>query len=231
MQAVILAGGLGTRLRPLTQAVPKPMVPVGGRPFLEHIVSLLAAQDFRRMLLLTGYLGEQVSDHFGDGSRFGTAIEYCREPAPLGTAGAIHNALARLDSSFLLLYGDSYLPIDYRLVAGAFARSPRLGLMVVYENRLEDTGVPNNVAIDAAGRVVRYEKGSGDASLRYVEAGVLCFRREVFSGLPAGESVSLEQDIFPALCRQGELGAYVTRQRFFDIGTAERLQEFAEARP
>jgi mannose-1-phosphate guanylyltransferase len=226
MQAVILAGGLGTRLRPITERIPKPMVEVAGEPFLVRIVRWLAQQDFRRLLLLLGHRGEVVSDYFQDGKRFGVSIEYSREPSPLGTGGALRNALEKLEHEFLLLYGDSYLPIDYRRVAAAFRTPPSRGLMVVYDNRLADTGVTNNVAVDSHSWVARYAKNQLDFDLQYVEAGVLCFRREVFESLPAGKVISLEQELYPKLIAERELRAFVTMQRFFDIGTPQRLEGF-----
>ena len=227
MQAVILAGGLGTRLRPITERIPKPMVEVGGEPFLARLVRWLGQQGFRRQLLLLGYRGEIVSDYFGDGSRVGVAIDYGREPSPLGTAGALRNALDKLEDDFLLLYGDSYLPIDYRPIASDFRKAACRGLLVVYDNRVADTGVTNNVALDSEGWVKRYAKGQSAARLQYVEAGVLCFRRDVFEALPAGKLVSLEQDLYPKLIAERQLRAFVTPQRFFDIGTPQRLEEFA----
>ena len=227
MQAVILAGGLGTRLRPITEHIPKPMVEVAGEPFLARIVRWLAKHDFRRLLLLLGYRGEVVSDYFGDGHRFGVSIEYSREPSPLGTGGAIRYALEKLEDEFLLLYGDSYLPIDYKQVFGAFLTpSPCSGLMVVYDNRLADTGVTSNVAVDGNGWVARYAKNQLDADLQYVEAGVLCFRKQVFEALPAGRVVSLEQELYPELIANQQIRAFSTSQRFFDIGTPQRLEEF-----
>ena len=227
MQVVILAGGLGTRLRPITERVPKPMVEVSGRPFLEYIISHVAGQRFDRMLLLLGYLGEQVRDYFGDGKNFGISIDYAFEPKPLGTAGAVRNAIGQVDKEFLLLYGDSFLPIDYQAVAGSYRKNPSRGLIVVYDNRHADTGVLNNVALGSDGVVTRYEKGCVDPGLQYVEAGVLCFQREVFANLPAIKPVSLEQELYPELIAQRELRAFVTSQRFFDIGTPERLEEFS----
>jgi len=206
------------------------MVEVGGRPFLEYIVRHLVGQDFRRMLILLSYLGETIQDHFGDGKQYGARIQYAWEPSPLGTAGAIRNALVQLDEEFLLLYADSYLPIDYQEAAEAFRRAGCLGLLVAYDNRLADTGVQNNVATDAAGWVRRYQKGSPDSDLKYVEAGVLCFRRDVFAGLPPGQVISLEHEIYPRLIAQLQLRAFVTPQRFFDIGTRDRLEEFATTR-
>src|SRR5450755_506174 len=116
MQAVILAGGLGTRLWPVTQAVPKPMVPVAGRPYLEYQLRLLGEQSIRDIVLLTGYLGEQIEEYFGDGSRLGLSLRYSCEPAPMGTGGALRDGSSLLDDVFLVIYGDSYLPIDYAAV-------------------------------------------------------------------------------------------------------------------
>jgi NDP-sugar pyrophosphorylase family protein len=227
MQAVVLAGGLGTRLRPITECIPKPMVEVGGEPFLTRIVGWLARHDYRRLLFLLGYRGEVVSDYFGDGSRFGVSIDYSCEVSPLGTGGALRNALEKLEDEFLLLYGDSYLPIDYRQAVAAFRTGTCRGLLVVYDNRMADTGVTNNVAVDSDGWVARYAKGQSGSDLQYVEAGVLCFRKEVFTDLSAGQASSLEQEIYPKLIAQRQLRAYATTQRFFDIGTPQRLKEFA----
>ncbi len=227
MQVVILAGGLGTRLRPITERIPKPMVEVAGRPFLEYIVCHLAEQGFCRLLLLLGYLGHQVHDHFGDGSQFGISIDYAIETAPLGTAGSVRNALDKLDEKFLLLYGDSFLPIDYCAVARAFEAADSSGLVVVYDNCICDTGVSNNVALNSDGTVGRYEKNSDAQDLRYVEAGVLCLRRELFAALPPGRPISLEYEIYPRLIAARQFRAFITPQRFFDIGTPDRLQQFA----
>jgi len=212
----------------MTERTPKPMVEVSGRPFLEYIVRHLASQDFRDLLILTGYLGHHVENHFGDGSTFGVSIRYAREHQPLGTGGAIRAAIDRIGESFLLLYGDSFLPIDYLEVVDAFERAECRGLMVVYSNQTGDTGVSNNVDTDTSGRVKRYQKGTEDINLRYVEAGVLCFRRDVFAHLPANSVCSMESEIFPRLISEQQLSSFATSQRFFDIGTPTRLAEFME---
>src|ERR1035437_46874 len=229
MQVVILAGGLGTRLRPLTEVVPKPMAPVQGRPFLEYLIQYLAAQGFRRYLLLVGYLGRHVQDHFGDGSSFGVGIEYAFEDSPLGTGGALRAALPRLESEFLLLYGDSFLPIDYRALTVDFRSSGLPAMVVVYDNRIAHTGVKNNVAIADGGLVTCYKKGVDAPDLQYVEAGVLCLSRDVIAPIPEAAVVSLEQEVFPILIARRQLGGAVTSQRFFDIGTPARLEEFSDS--
>jgi NDP-sugar pyrophosphorylase family protein len=226
MQAVILAGGLGTRLGPITAQVPKPMVPVAGVPYLEHQLRLLERQSIRNVVVLTGYLGNMVEDYFGDGRRVGMSIRYSREPAPLGTGGALRLAAHLLDEQFLVIYGDSYLAIDYRDVAQSLDVSGATGLVVVYDNRLADTSVRNNIAVDAEGFVVRYDKeAADDAGLTFVEAGVLAFRRSIIGLIPEG-IVSLEKQLYSNLIVARQLRAYRTSQRFYDIGTPGRLRAF-----
>ena len=227
MQAVILAGGLGTRLRPLTKTVPKPMVPVGGVPYLEHQLRLLREQSISDIVLLIGYLGEQIEQYFGDGSGFGLQIRYRRETTPLGTGGALRHARDLLAPSFLVIYGDSYLPIQYGEVLNHLNASSAQGVVTVYNNDSEDTGVTNNIALNSHGVVTKYEKDTpDDADLQFVEAGVLALRSSVVAAIPAGK-VSLEQQMFPELIARHSLLGYVTEQRFYDIGTPERLQRIA----
>jgi mannose-1-phosphate guanylyltransferase len=228
MQAVILAGGLGTRLGSLTAQIPKPMVPVAGVPYLEHQLRLLERQSIRDIVLLTGYLAQVVEGYFGNGSRLGLSIRYSREIAPLGTGGALRLAAHLLDEQFLVIYGDSYLPIDYRDVARTLDDSGAQGVVVVYDNRLADTSVRNNIAVDAEGLVVRYDKdAAADPAMAFVEAGVLAFRRLVVDLIPEGV-VSLEKQIFTSLIAARQLRAYPTSQRFYDIGTPERLRIIEE---
>jgi NDP-sugar pyrophosphorylase family protein len=225
MQAVILAGGLGTRLGTLTSKVPKPMVPVAGRPYLEHQLRLLARQGIRDVLLLTGYLGEQIQSYFGGGGRLGLRIRYSRERQPLGTGGALRAAGHLLNDSFLLLYGDSLLPMEYAAVGRRLRDSAALGVIVAYRDAAGDTRVRPNVALDRSGLVTRYDKtAQNDAELQYVEAGVSCFRRDVLHLLPGDDPASFEESVFPRLIEGRRLAGLPTAQRFYDIGTPERLR-------
>lgn len=223
MQAVILAGGLGTRLWPLTKAVPKPMVTVAGAPYLDHQLRLLKAQSILDVVLLTGYLGEQIEEYFSDGSGWGMSIRYSREQQPLGTGGALRQARPLLAETFVVIYGDSYLPIHYPDAHQRLVTTGAQGLVVVYDNQLDDTSVKNNIEVDDSGYVTAYEKDS-NRELRYVEAGVLALRRSSIDLVPAKGVVSLEKEIFPVLIQRRQLGAYITCQRFYDIGTPERLK-------
>ncbi len=229
MQAVILAGGLGTRLRPLTYEVPKPMVPICGRPYLEYQLELLRERGFADVLLLTGYLGEQIERHFGDGTAMKLRIRYSREETPVGTGGALRQAKGMLGETFLLLYGDSFLPIDYAALLGILDREPAAQLVLTaYDNARGDTNVKNNLQVNAEGVVEAYEKDSANAALNYVEAGVIGVRREALTLLPETTPVSFENQLFPQLIAARRVRAYVTAQRFYDFGTPERLKE-AEA--
>jgi len=228
MQAVILAGGMGMRLSPLTEQVPKVMVPVSDQPFLWHLLELLKSQEINDIILCIGYMGEQVRLHFGDGRDQGLNIRYTEEKERLlGTGGALKQAQNLLDDYFLVINGDTYLPIDCTEVTESFIRCGKKALMVVYDNR-ENTGVRNNVALGTDDLVARYDKEKPDPRLKYVEAGILVLSRGVLDIIEEGSSGSLEKQLYPALIKQKEMTAFVTGQRFYDIGTPKRLKYFED---
>ncbi len=222
MQAVILAGGLGIRLRPLTDSTPKAMVPVRGRPFLTYQLEYLAHHGIRDIILCVGHLGDAVEDHFGDGRRFGVAIRYGREKDQLlGTAGAIKNVEHLLDDVFFVTFGDSYTVVGFEKIMDYFRRRDRLGLMVVFKN--EDRWDRSNVVLD--GEFVRvYDKQQMRPGMRYIDFGVSLFRREVFRDLPQGAPVDLD-DVNQRLIAQRQLLAYETHDRFYEIGSVTGLRE------
>jgi len=226
IQAVILAGGRGERLRPLTDNVPKPMVPVRGRPYLAYQLDELKRQGIADVVLLTGYLSEKIEEYFGDGAAAGMRVRYSREPSPLGTGGALKLAEPLLAEDFLLIYGDSYLPIRYAEAMERLRSARAEALVVALDNAAAVVDVPNNIALGADGFVARYEKGAGAAAgLTHVEAGVLALTRRLLRRIPARRVVSLEQDFFPQLIAGHQLAAFATTQRFYDIGTPGRLKE------
>lgn len=225
MQIVILAGGLGTRLWPLTKEVPKPMVPVAGVPYLEHQLRLLAQQELTDIVLLTGYLGEQIEAHFGDGHPMGLRIRYSRERTPVGTGGALREARELIDDPFVVMYGDSYLPIEYRAVGETLMRKQAEGVLTLCSDPSGETGVNKNVAVDRDGWVVEYRKSqTPDPKLVYIDAGVMALRRSVLERIPPAGPVSFEQQVFPQLIEQKKLYGMPVGQRFYDIGTPERLK-------
>jgi len=225
MQAVILAGGLGTRFRPLTLKTPKPMIPVMGKPYLEYQLKYLKSYDITNILLCVGYLGEMIQSHFGDGQARDMSIRYSFEKKPLGTGGALINAGNHLEDCFYLIYGDSFLPINYSLLERHFLEVDKQILMVLYDNK-DDTSVPNNISLDGRGMVTKYEKGTRNRILQYVDAGVLALKREVLRTVPSDGEVSFEQEILPDYISRHECAGFVTQERFYDIGTPKRLEHF-----
>ncbi len=219
-QAVILAGGRGTRLRPLTDTQPKPMVPFHGRPFLEYLLDLLRSQGFERVLLLLGYMADAVQEHFGDGSKFGLRIDYSVSPVEDETGSRLRLAASRLDPSFLLLYCDNYWPMRMEELWTRFADGGTPAMVTVYANR--DRYTRNNVQVGDDGYVRVYDKSRTSAGLNGVEIGYALLSRSVLEFLPEG-NVSFEGTVYPALVERRLLRGYVTEHRYYSVGSHERL--------
>ena len=222
MQAVILAGGLGTRLRPLTYEVPKVLVPVAGRPFIEWLIESLPRDLFGEVLMLTGHLGEQVEQHCGDGSRYGRRLVYSQEPKPLGTAGALRHARDLLHEHFVLLNGDTYLALDYGELLDFHDRARTTGTMVLAKPH--DPSIRSNVRVEPSGRVSRYAKGAPDPRLNGTDGGVAVFDRNVLRHIPGSGPSALEDGIFQALAENDQLAGYVTGHVYYDMGTDPGLR-------
>jgi NDP-sugar pyrophosphorylase family protein len=221
----ILAGGLATRLRPITETVPKALIEIASEPFLAHQLRLLKRHGFERVVLCVAYLSDQIRDFAGDGSRFGLQIEYSPDgPQLLGTAGAIRRALPLLGDAFAVIYGDSYLPCDYAAALGAFIDSGKLGLMTVYRNRgLWDT---SNVEF-TGGRIVAYDKANRTPSMHHIDYGLGAFHRTAFDGVPADQPHDLAA-VYQDLLRRGELAAWESPDRFYEIGSLEGIRDLTE---
>ena len=226
MQAVILAGGRGERLKPLTDAVPKPLVPVAGRPFLDFLVLYLKKRGIADIILLTGYLADMIERHVGDGSRFGMMIRCSREETPLGTGGALKNALPLLRDEFFLMNGDTLLPVDYRVLAAALAPTPFAALLSAYPASAALR--PANLKLGEGGRVLGYGQGASAEGFTHADAGAGLFRKSIAKHFPAGEAFSLEKNVDPRLIERGLLGAYPAPEDFYDIGTPAGIKRFEE---
>jgi MurNAc alpha-1-phosphate uridylyltransferase len=230
-QVVILAGGLGTRMLPRTERMPKILLPVAGRPFGAWLLERLAAAGFAEALLAIGHLGGEVQRAIGDGSAFGLRVRYAEDGERLlGTAGALRRALPALAPTFLVTYGDSYLPFDYMAPLRDLRAHPEAsGTMAVFRN--EDRFDRSNTAV-SGDLVVRYEKRARDAApdpdLAYIDYGATALRREVIAALPEGEVRGLDA-IQRTLAETGRLRACRAERRFFEIGSAEGLADL-EAR-
>jgi MurNAc alpha-1-phosphate uridylyltransferase len=222
MPAVILAGGLATRLQPLTRDTPKALVEVAGHPFLWHQLRLLRRHGLRHVVLAVGYLGERIQERFGDGSELGIQIDYAFDgPKLLGTAGAIRQALPLLPECFFVLYGDSYLTCDYRAVQDAFLSSGLPGLMTVYRN--EGRYDRSNVEYDGR-RILKYDKRNRTPAMRHIDYGLGVFDRSVVAAIPAGEVYDLSE-VYRSLLNAGNLAAFEVQDRFYEIGSPEGLRE------
>jgi len=217
----LLAGGLATRLRPLTEKIPKSLVPVAGRPILSHQLEMLHAQGVRRCVLCIGHLGEMIQQEFGSES-CGIKLEYSLDGAKLlGTGGALKRALPLLGPEFFVLYGDSYLPIPYAPVAECFRRSGKPGLMTVYRN--EGRYDVSNV-IFRNGEIVVYDKKARLPEMQHIDYGLSLFRAEVFAAHGADQAFDLAE-VMSELVREKQLAGYEVRERFYEMGSPEGLAE------
>jgi MurNAc alpha-1-phosphate uridylyltransferase len=225
MPAVILAGGLATRMRPITERIPKALLEIDGHPFLWHQLRLLQQSGIRRVLLLVGYLGETIEEQFGGGSALGMRIQYSYDgPTLMGTAGAIRKALPLLSGPFFVLYGDSYLPCDYRLVEESFCRSGLPGLMTVYRN--EGRYDLSNVEY-TSGRILKYDKRQRTPDMHYIDYGLGAFDPTVFEALQANQPCDLES-VYQGLLASGNLASFEVHERFYEIGSPEGLRDTTE---
>jgi len=218
----ILAGGLSTRLRPMTEKIPKALLRVAGRPFLAHQLRLLQSAGVRRVVLCVGYRGEMIEEEFGDGSDFGMELSYSFDgPELLGTGGAIKKALPSLGERFFVLYGDSYLPIDYAAPARAFAASGKLGLMTVFRN--EGRWDTSNVWFED-GVVRSYDKKRITSEMKYIDYGLGLLRSEALAPWPNDKAFDLA-DAYRDLVSRNELAGFEVDRRFYEAGSPDGLAE------
>jgi NDP-sugar pyrophosphorylase family protein len=222
LPVAILAGGLATRLRPITEKVPKLLVEVAGEPFFSHQLRLLKQNGLRKIVLCVGYLGEKIVELYGDGSKWDVEIQYVFDgPTLLGTGGALIKALPKLGDAFFVLYGDSYLPVAYRAVGKFFLGTGRLGLMTVYENHGRyDT---SNVWFED-GEIKHYDKKNKLPQMHHIDYGLGVFRAAVFDGFPRDAVVDLAE-VQKSLVARHQLAGYEIKQRFYEIGSHEGLNE------
>ena len=213
---------MATRLRPITEKIPKLLVEVAGEPFFSHQIRLLKKNGLTRIVLCVGFLGDMIVEQYGDGSKWGVQIDYAFDgPKLLGTGGALIAALPKLGDAFYVLYGDSYLPIDYRAVGDAFLRSGQLGLMTVFENHGRYDA--SNVEF-ADGRIKVYDKKLKSPAMRHIDYGLGVFRAAAFDGFARDAVVDLAE-VQKALVARGQLAGYEMKEWFYEIGSHEGLNE------
>jgi NDP-sugar pyrophosphorylase family protein len=222
LPVAVLAGGLATRLKPITEKIPKLLVEIAGEPFFSHQIRLLKKSGLVHIVLCVGYLGEQIAERYGNGAKWGVRIEYSFDgPKLLGTGGALIRALPKLGQAFYVLYGDSYLPIDYLAVGQSFLDSGKLGLMTVYENSGQFDA--SNVWFEK-GAIKEYDKRNKVPAMRHIDYGLGAFREAAFEGFPRDEVVDLAE-VQKALLARNELAGFEVGSRFFEVGSHAGLQE------
>jgi NDP-sugar pyrophosphorylase family protein len=218
----LLAGGLATRMRPLTEKVPKSMLEAAGEPFIAHQLRLFRREGIERVVLCVGYLWEMMAEYVGDGSRFGLTVEYSTEHGKLmGTGGALKQALPLLGEEFLIHYGDSYLDIPFAPVVDAFRASGREGLMTVYRN--EDDFDASNVEFKG-GEIAAYSKRDRTTAMRHIDWGLGALKREALAGWPDDEPFDLAS-VYEKLVGEGQLVAFEVHTRFYEIGSPAGLAD------
>ena len=218
----ILAGGLATRLRPLTTTIPKALVEVNGEPFIAHQLRLLRASGITCVVVCAGYLGEMIQEYMSGGEEFGVQVRFAFDgPHLLGTAGALKQALPLLGEAFFVLYGDTYLPCDYGAIQTAFKQSGRLALMTVFPN--DGRWDRSNVEfID--GRILAYDKHRPTPQMCHIDYGLGVFHRTALAAVPEAQFYDLAI-LYEELLAQGTLAAYEVGQRFYEIGSFAGLEE------
>lgn len=220
-QVVILAGGLATRLHPLTISIPKALITIGSEPFIFHQLRLLKKQGIRNVLLCVGHLGEQIRGCVGDGNQFGLNVLYSFDgPSLLGTAGAIQRALPQLRDTFFVLYGDSYLPCDYFSVQKHFKIYRKPALMTVFRNHGQ--WEKSNLEF-YDGAIVAYDKKNPTDRMQYIDYGLAVFNKTVFENSHA-EYNNLE-NVYQALLDANALAAFEVMERFYEIGSFSGIEE------
>jgi N-acetyl-alpha-D-muramate 1-phosphate uridylyltransferase len=218
LPVAVLAGGLATRLRPATETIPKALIDINGEPFVAHQFRLLRRAGVERVVMCTGHLGEMIEEFVGDGSRFGLDVSYSADgPNLRGTAGAVRNALPMLGEQFLVLYGDSYLPCDYRAVDRAFLANGQPGLMTVFRN--QNQWEISNVEF-SDGRIAAYDKRMPTAAMHYVDYGLSAFEASVFSGTQEPDLT----DVFQSLMGRQQLAGLEVKERFYEVGSWEGIR-------
>ncbi|MDD5109879.1 MAG: nucleotidyltransferase family protein [Patescibacteria group bacterium] len=221
MRAIILVGGEATRLRPLTLTTPKALIPLQGRPILEHVLDLFKEHDLTDIVLSIGYKKEQIREYFGDGKRFGLSISYVEEPSPLGTAGFVHLLERPIDETCIVCNGDELKDIDIPAMLAAHRQTGALATLALL--KVDDPSPYGVARLDGTKILEFVEKPKREeAPSHYVNAGFYLLEPEVFTAIPRGR-VMFEYDVFPRLAAAGKLHGFFFAGRWYDTGTPERL--------
>jgi NDP-sugar pyrophosphorylase family protein len=222
---VILAGGMATRLYPATRKIPKSLIDIAGKPFIDHQLTLLRKKGIFQVVLCVGYLGELIEEYVGDGSQWGLDVQYSYDgDILLGTGGAVKKALSLLPDTFFILYGDSYLDIDYKVVIERFYEEGLPVLMTIYRNQ---NAFDSSNILMKSGRILKYDKKSRDPAMEFIDYGLVVIQKKVFEPYPANKPLDLTQ-VLSLLVDSGQVAAFEADQRFYEIGSTSGIKETEE---
>jgi NDP-sugar pyrophosphorylase family protein len=222
LPVAILAGGLATRLHPITERIPKAVIDVAGKPFIHRQLEYLRGQGIQSVVLCTGHHADQIEAVVGNGEAFGLNVSHCPDgPVLLGTGGALRQALPALGSSFFVLYGDAFLPCNFHDVEQAFIQSKQPALMTVFRN--SNQWDRSNV-IFREGRIIEYNKHAPRVEMEFIDYGLGILSGEVLSSYPPGQPFDLA-DVYHTLSIARKLAGYEVHERFYEIGSFEGLKE------
>ncbi|HIH14109.1 MAG TPA: NTP transferase domain-containing protein [Nanoarchaeota archaeon] len=223
-QAIILAGGFGTRLKSVVSDVPKPMALINNKPFLEYQINYLKTQGIREIIIATHYMHEKFVAYFENGEKFGVKVIYSLEPEPLGTGGALKLTKKFIISRFVLVNGDTYFNCDLKLAEACHAKNNAVATIALAS--VPDTSRFGLVITDSKNKIIKFvEKGQRIAGENKINTGSIILSPEIFNYIPEGK-VSLEKDIYPTLIAEGRLFGVAMPDRFIDIGLPESYEEF-----
>ena len=224
-QAVILAGGQGTRLRPLTNTIPKPLIPINGKPFVQYIIENLKKNNIKKIVLLVGYMGDAIEKYFKDGSEFGVTITYSYAPIEYDTGARLREATSLLDKYFLLLYCDNYWPLKIKELTKYYKKIGTEALVTVYTNK--DNYSKNNIRVNEEGIVEAYDKSSKALELNGVDIGFFILKKDLFNKFPE-DNFSFEKTILPQLISKKQLAGYMTNHKYYGLSNLNRIPQLKD---
>lgn len=221
-QMVILAGGMATRLYPVTKTIPKAMLDINGEPFIAHQLRLIKKKGISDVLICAGYLGEQIKDYVKEGQTFNLNVQYSFDGEKLlGTAGALRKAVHYLADDFYIMYGDSYLDVDYEDIYRVYGESNKDGIMTIIENR--NMWDKSNVLYEE-GKIVLYDKKQHNDKMHFVDYGLSILKNEEIRKLPENDISDLSE-VFKKMVQEQRMAAYIETKRFYEIGSVAGIEE------
>ena len=224
IKVAILAGGLGKRLGSLTLDTPKSMIKINNKPFIEWQLNLLSKKGVREVVFCTSHYSQIIKDYVEDGKRFNIEVKYSDDgPDQLGTGGAIRNAIDILGDSFMVMYGDSYLDIDYFEVEKVFGESNFPAMMIIYRNKGKYD--LSNVLFETS-IIKKYSKKNVNSNFQYIDFGLSLFKSEVFKEIKKGTYLDLA-DLCEELAENGKLAGFEVKNRFYEVGSKEGIKDFS----